>query len=58
MLVTKLQENTRVCDPSFLKTMELFIECVFVPFPGTADRSEFASDYSLSRVLLFVYMPL
>lgn len=26
---------------------QLFLECVFVPLPGEADRSELTSDYSL-----------
>lgn len=41
MLMRKVQENrTRVCDPSFFKNKELFLECASVPLPGVVDRSE------------------
>jgi hypothetical protein len=45
----------------FSHSVELFLECVFMPLPGVAERSELPSDYSLlfaAVIQLHVYMPL
>lgn len=39
--------KTKVSWSQFLQNKELFLECVFVLFPGVVDKSEFTSEYLL-----------
>lgn len=49
----KFQENeTEVLWLSFFRNMQLFLECIFVPFPSVANRNEFISDYSLQLTVV------
>lgn len=58
-----LSENTpskrdKSLWPQFLQNMKLFLECVFMPFPDVADRSEFSlnSSLRLARIRLYASM--
>lgn len=48
VLLRKLQKNhNKGFVTCFFKNMELFLDYAFMTLQGVADRSQFASDYSL-----------
>lgn len=43
--ISKKKKRQESCDLSFFNSMELLLECAFMPLSAIMDRSEFTLDY-------------